>query len=233
MLIAFITGILGSFHCVGMCGPIAMMLPVADRNSVYARLLYNLGRSVSYAFVGVLIGILGWGVSITGYQQWLSIGIGTLLLIMGLMNFFSADTSGFYIPGLSKQIAILKKQLGKYIQYKTYTGNFILGLLNGLLPCGLVYIALAGALVQGNIINSGLYMFMFGLGTMPLMMLVLLSHKFLSPSIRTSFTKIIPVFTVFVACMIILRGLNLGIPYLSPKTGTASEIEAGKIECHK
>ena len=233
LTVAFITGLLGSFHCVGMCGPIAMMIPVSGRNHIVSKLLYNLGRSISYAIIGAIIGVMGWGISITGYQQWLSIGVGTLLLFMAMMNFFKADSSGFYIPGLSKQVSIIKKQIGKFIQYKSYLGNFILGSLNGLLPCGLVYLALAGALAQGSVIYSSLYMFIFGLGTIPLMIFVLIGTNFLSPKIRLQFTKVIPIFTVLIACLIILRGLNLDIPYLSPKAATVHEIKAGKLNCHK
>jgi sulfite exporter TauE/SafE len=233
LYLAFITGLLGSFHCVGMCGPIAMMLPSANRHAFTSRILYNLGRAITYACIGGLIGFLGWGVHIIGYQQWLSLLMGGVLLFLGIMNFFNSATAAFYIPGLSKYIGMLKRQLGVLIHYKTYSGNFLLGLLNGFLPCGLVYVALAGALAQGSVIESVLYMFVFGIGTFPLMLVLLIGNQLLSVNIRSYFVKLIPVFTVFVACIIIMRGLNLGIPYLSPSAEPEHKIKASVYRCHE
>ena len=227
LTVAFITGLLGSFHCVGMCGPIAMMIPVSGRNHIVSKLLYNLGRSISYAIIGAIIGVLGWGIIITGYQQWLSIGVGTLLLFMAMMNFFKADSSGFYIPGLSKQVSIIKKQIGKFIQYKSYLGNFILGNLNGLLPCGLVYLGIAGAIATGHYIKGAEFMFYFGIGTVPIMYAVAFFGQFITLKYRNQIRKAMPVVVTVMAIMLIVRGLNLGIPYLSP----AFEKESHEVTC--
>jgi sulfite exporter TauE/SafE len=231
--IAFITGLLGSFHCIGMCGPIALIVPVNGRNVLLSRMLYNIGRSISYAFIGGFIGFLGWGIAIVGYQQGLSVGVGVILLIIGMRSFFKGGTTNFHIPGWSKHIGGIKRQLGNYLQFKSFYGNLVLGMLNGFLPCGLVYVALAGALAQGSFVLGALYMFLFGLGTIPLMMVLLVSKQFLSEKLRFKLTKVIPVFTVFVACFIILRGLNVGIPYVSPKANQNHEIKNGAIHCHK
>ena len=231
--IAFITGLLGSFHCIGMCGPIALMVPMVGHHVILSRVLYNIGRCISYACIGGFIGFLGWGVAIVGYQQGLSIGVGVILLIIGMKSFFKGGTTNFHFPGWSKQIGGVKRQLGNYLQFKSFYGNLVLGMLNGFLPCGLVYVAMAGALAQGSLVFGALYMFLFGLGTIPLMMVLLVSKQFLSEKLRFKLTKVIPVFTVFVACFIILRGLNLGIPYVSPKANQNHEIKNGAIHCHK
>jgi sulfite exporter TauE/SafE len=233
LYIAFMTGLLGSFHCIGMCAPIAMMLSGGGINLLYARLLYNIGRSLTYAFIGSIVGVLGWGISLAGYQQWLSIAVGSILLVIGFMNFFKADFATLNTPFLTSKIGFLKKQIGKFIQYKTFSGNFVLGIINGFLPCGLVYVALVSAVSQGDVWFAASYMFVFGLGTIPLMMLVLMSSQLLRNTNRIKITKVIPVFTVLVACFIILRGLNLGIPYLSPKSSPVHAIKKGMIECHK
>lgn len=233
LYLALITGLLGSFHCIGMCAPIAMMLSGGGRNLLYARLLYNIGRSLTYAIIGAIIGVLGWGISMAGYQQWLSIALGSVLLVIGFMNFFKTDFAVFTTSIWASKISFLKKQIGKFMQYKSLSGNFILGMINGFLPCGLVYVALVSAVSQGDVWFAASYMFVFGLGTIPLMMLVLMSSQLLRNSNRIKITKIIPVFTVLVACLIILRGLNLGIPYLSPQSSASHAVKNGAIECHK
>lgn len=225
-------GLLGSFHCIGMCGPIALSLPVYGKSQIekiFLIVLYNIGRANAYAAFGLLFGFIGTRFSVFGYQQIFSIIVG--LLILFSVFFGRMFVMRFTIfQGL---IHKLKYNLAKLLQSEKQVYSYIfIGFLNGLLPCGLVYIAIASAMVLSNVFASATFMFMFGLGTFPLMMSLMIFGKFISISMRKKIQKLIPIFVVFTGCILILRGANLGIPYLSPK-GPVHSSELLQIKCHK
>ncbi|MBW8242017.1 sulfite exporter TauE/SafE family protein [Muricauda oceani] len=231
---ALVLGLLGSLHCLGMCGPIAFMLPLDQRNNVKktAQLsIYHFGRLLAYGIIGVLFGLLGKGLSLFGIQQKLSIGIGVLMIILVLMP-------GKYLNGhklLSPVYSIIgkvKSKLGSELKKKTPDTFLTIGFLNGFLPCGLVYMALLGAIAMGNPLEGGFYMMIFGLGTVPLMSLVVYSKGMFSTSIKSKIQKLIPVFVVMIGILFIIRGLGLGIPYVSPKPAPTNSVTA-TIECHQ
>jgi sulfite exporter TauE/SafE len=126
-------------------------------------------------------------------------------------------------------VGLLKQQFNKFLQEKSLVSAFLIGLINGVLPCGLVYIALAGAVGAGGWWKSMLYMFLFGVATMPLMFVLMIFKSKLSLSFRSLFQKAIPTFTVIIAVLLIIRGLNLGIPYFSPKVNTIQDKTT--VEC--
>ncbi len=225
-------GLLGSFHCIGMCGPIALSLPVYGKSQIekiFLIVLYNLGRATTYAAFGILFGYIGTRFSVFGYQQIFSVIVGLLILFSVFFGRIFVMRFTFFQGLLQK----LKYHLAKLLQSeKQVYSYFFIGFLNGLLPCGLVYIAIASAMVLGNVFASATFMFMFGLGTFPLMMSIMIFGKFISISIRKKIQKLIPVFVVFTGCMLILRGANLGIPYLSPQAPVNSS-ELMQIKCHK
>jgi len=231
---ALVLGLLGSLHCLGMCGPIAFMLPLDQANQVKktAQLsIYHFGRLLAYGIIGVLFGLLGKGLSLFGIQQKLSIGIGALMIVLVLIP-------GKYLNGhklLSPIYFIIgkvKSKLGAELKKKTPDTFLTIGFLNGFLPCGLVYMALLGALAMGNPLEGGLYMMIFGLGTVPLMSLVVYSKGMFSTSIKSKIQKLIPVFVVIIGILFIIRGLGLGIPYVSPKPAPTDSVTA-TIECHQ
>ncbi|MFI5221986.1 MAG: sulfite exporter TauE/SafE family protein [Bacteroidia bacterium] len=225
ILTAFLTGLFGSFHCAGMCGPIALALPStgnAVHEKIFSRLIYNVGRIFTYAFFGALFGALGTGLKLAGLQQSISIGAGIIIIISVLPS--GKFSSGFSLKFFSNNI------FGKLFQNKNLISMFAIGLLNGLLPCGFVYIALVGSLATQDIFQGSLFMFFFGLGTLPMMFSVSLIGQFLSIKIRSRINKFVPVFAVFIGCLFIIRGMNLGIPYLSPKI---SQNAAQVKECCK
>ncbi|WP_036382332.1 sulfite exporter TauE/SafE family protein [Muricauda sp. MAR_2010_75] len=231
---ALVLGLLGSLHCLGMCGPIAFMLPLDQNNGVKktAQLsIYHFGRLLAYGIIGVLFGLLGKGLSLFGIQQKLSIGIGVLMIVLVLIP-------GKYLNGhrlLSPIYSIIgkvKSKLGAELKKKTPDTFLTIGFLNGFLPCGLVYMALLGAIAMGNALEGGLYMMIFGLGTVPLMSLVVYSKGMLSTSIKSRIKKLIPVFVVIIGILFIVRGLGLGIPYVSPKSAPTNSVMA-TIECHQ
>lgn len=227
VLAALSIGFVGSLHCIGMCGPIALALPVYGQGTfkkVAGPLLYNTGRMVTYGLLGMLFGLVGKGFVIGGYQQLLSIVLGVLILVAMLLPAGIKSKLGMtkiIAPFISK----LKSLLGTFLKQRTAGSFFVIGLLNGLLPCGLVYLAIAGAIATGDIVNSGLFMVVFGLGTVPALLFIAVAKGMISVTVRNKITKAIPVFTVVMACLLILRGLDLGIPYLSP--------ELSKTDCTK
>lgn len=231
LLSALIFGLLGSFHCIGMCGPIAFMLPV-DRNNRVRRVsqifLYHFGRLLTYSIIGLLFGFLGKSFYLFGIQQYLSIAIGIIMIVIVLIPYKTFNKYNFSKP-LYKLISKVKSALGKELKKKTSDTFLTIGFLNGFLPCGLVYMSLFGALATGNTWQGSLYMFLFGLGTIPLMTTAIYFGNFLTGKVRSYITKAIPVIVVLMGMLFILRGLGLGIPYVSPLP--ASQEVNAEYEC--
>ena len=229
---ALIFGLLGSFHCVGMCGPIAFMLPV-DRSNSFKKisqiLIYHLGRLLAYALIGLCFGLVGKSLYIFGIQQQLSIAIGIVMIVIVIIPTKTFNKYNFSRP-IYKLISKVKSALGKALKKKTADTFLSIGFLNGFLPCGLVYMAVIGAMASGNAIQGSLYMFLFGLGTIPLMTTAIYLGKFLNTTLKQRIQKAIPVFVVVIGLLFVLRGLGLGIPYLSP--APVIEMATSAIECH-
>ncbi|MBU2974412.1 sulfite exporter TauE/SafE family protein [Zobellia sp. B3R18] len=232
ILSALILGLMGSLHCVGMCGPIAFMLPV-DRTNNFKKLgqifIYHFGRLMAYAIIGLVFGLVGKGLSIFGAQQKLSIAVGVLMILLVLIPYKTFNKYNLSKP-IYKVISKVKNQLGKELKKKSADTFLTIGFLNGFLPCGLVYMALFGAIAMGNTLQGGLYMMLFGLGTIPLMTTVIYFSGLLKGSVRQKVQKAIPVFVVVIGLLFILRGLGLGIPYVSPAPVT--QLASSAIECH-
>lgn len=217
---AFIFGLISSLHCIGMCGSIAMMLPL-DRNNptkkAFQILLYHAGRLTDYASIGFVFGLLGKGFFMVGIQQQLSIFIGVAMIFMVLVPEKRLSNYNFSKP-IFKILSKVKTKLGNQFRKKSPKAIFTIGLLNGFLPCGLVYVALFGAIAMQSVSYGILYMILFGLGTIPLMSSVLYLNTFLTLSIRNKIQKAIPYAGVCIGILFILRGLGLGIPYISPSS---------------
>lgn len=226
---AFLIGLLGSLHCVGMCGPIVLALPVYKKGHgkiLISRALYNAGRIVTYGLIGILIGLVGHGISLAGFQQKLSLLGGVFIILYAVISLSSNSKKMEF--GFESLRALIKKNLGKFIQKRTLFSSFLVGFTNGFLPCGLVYLAVGGALASGNLYNSILYMVFFGLGTSFSLFALGYFSNFFGLRLRISFNKWIPYIAFFIGILLIIRGLNLGIPYLSPEISPESEIEM----CH-
>ncbi|WP_188466725.1 sulfite exporter TauE/SafE family protein [Bizionia arctica] len=228
---ALLLGLLGSFHCVGMCGPIAFMLPVDRSNSVKKVVqifTYHFGRLLAYSLIGLIFGLVGKSLYIFGMQQQLSIAIGILMIVVVLIPTRTFNKYNFSKP-IYKLISKVKSALGQALKKKTADTFLTIGFLNGLLPCGLVYMAVFGSLATGSALQGSLYMFLFGLGTIPLMTSAIYLGKFLNANIKQRIQKAIPVFVVIIGLLFIIRGLGLGIPYLSPTP--VVEMVEGEIDC--
>ncbi|KAB1069112.1 sulfite exporter TauE/SafE family protein [Tamlana haliotis] len=229
---AFILGLLGSFHCVGMCGPIAFMLPVDRSNQakkVSQIFIYHFGRLLSYSIIGLIFGFIGKQFYLFGFQQQLSIVIGVLMILVVFIPkriFNKYNASKPIYRGISK----IKSALGKAIKRKSYDTFLTIGFLNGFLPCGLVYMAVFAAIASGNTASGSLYMAVFGLGTIPLMTTAIYFSQFLKGKTRQRIQNLIPAFIVIIGLLFIVRGLGLGIPYLSP--APVYDGITNEIDCH-
>jgi sulfite exporter TauE/SafE len=224
---AFLLGLVGSAHCAGMCGPLALALPHRGRGAgsfLAGRLLYNLGRIVTYAVMGAVFGTIGQGVALAGVQRWVSLGLGAAILI-GLC--VSPRFAGA-IP-VARGVSRLKAALGKLLQQRAMPAMLGIGMLNGLLPCGLVYAAGAAATATGNMVSGAQYMIAFGLGTLPMLLAISLLGTRLQLALRFKVQRLIPVTLAIVGLLLVLRGMELGIPYISPQL-SAQPGAAGR--CH-
>lgn len=239
ILAAISLGLLGSFHCIGMCGPIALALPVhrqAPSRKTISVLAYQSGRITTYSLLGILFGFIGQSFALFGFQQALSLVLGSLILLALVIpqRFVNAFSPARYLYAL---FARLKQKMSLLFQKRSITSFFGIGLLNGLLPCGLVYAAIAGAIATGSIYKGMLFMAFFGLGTLPLMFSLSYTSHLLNVKTRHLIHKAVPFFTGVMAVLLILRGLNLGIDYISPKLQTDQQETTAKQAtlkcCHK
>ena len=216
--LGFLVGLFGSLHCLGMCGPLALAVPHSKEGRLIAVIedvLYNSGRILTYIILGAIVGAFGSSLKLAGYQSGLSLILGIILVIFLLVP--AKIKSRFFSSMFAKSVNSKFKYLfNKAMQSNSKLGLFILGLLNGLLPCGFVYVALASSSILATPVKSGLYMFFFGLGTFPVMFTVFMLRKLIKFNFRQKLLKLAPIGVAFIAVLLILRGLSLGIPYISP-----------------
>lgn len=214
---AFILGLIGSLHCAGMCGPLALALPATGKTRISftaGRLAYNLGRITTYCLLGALFGLVGTTFALAGFQRWASIGAG-LLILTGLL------ASGRFAVSapLNRIIGSVRVKVAALLYRRTLSSVYFLGMLNGFLPCGLVYVACAAAVSAGNFFSGVEQMLVFGMGTVPMMLGIGLAGRMVHLGFRLRLQKLIPACIAIVAVLLILRGMALGIPYVSPVLG--------------
>ena len=215
---AVILGLISSLHCIGMCGPIAMMLPFSRNNpqkKALQLLAYHSGRITSYALIGLLFGCIGRGLYLSGFQQNLSIFSGIAIIMITVLPEKTFAKYNFSRP-VFKVVHAIRTTLGSQFKKQTFPAIFSIGILNGLLPCGMVYAALFGALAMQDVAFGGLYMALFGIGTIPLMSCVAYIQQFITLPVRNKIQKVIPYVVTIVGVLFVLRGLGLAIPYVSP-----------------
>jgi len=210
-LSAWVVGFLGSFHCAGMCGPIALALPV-DRTSpskmFFGRLLYNAGRISTYAMLGLMAGLVGHSLALAGFQKALSISSGLLILLSATVS-LAYTRINFLNQWLSRFTGLIKRRFKKLFNKKSPLTLFLIGSVNGLLPCGFVYLALAAAVSSGNILSSISYMTLFGLGTLPMMLFLSMAGNFFGLRFNRFVIKATPYIAIAVAFLLISRGMQM------------------------
>lgn len=208
---AVVLGLMGSLHCLAMCGPLVMTLNAKNSQSFSDKLFYNGGRVFTYSVLGLVAGAFGSGIKWAAGQQFLSVFTG-MLLLAGLIIGWAGSrwTTGY----LSRILANVKIRLVKMLNHQHH-GQWWFGVYNGLLPCGLTYVALTAAIAAGSIPESVLYMVLFGIGTSPMMWLIVSGfQRFKGRWLKGN--RMVTGFAWFLAILLILRGLGLGVPYLSP-----------------
>lgn len=217
---ALAIGLIGSFHCIGMCGPIAVALPLGNHSfgdRALGGLLYNLGRTITYAMMGAIFGLLGKGIEMAGFQQWASILMGVVMIMSVFFPYifksqFNTESLGH--GNTRRLVNQLKAMFSNHAKHNL----LLIGLLNGLLPCGLVYVAIAGAINTNNVVAGVFFMIAFGLGTIPLLLSVSQLGNIIGHAMKRKLARVVPVFIVLLGIIFILRGMSLGIPYISPKS---------------
>ncbi len=215
-LLAIWMGFLGSWHCGLMCGPLVLSLPVAGekpKSQIWPHVQYQIARILTYGLFGLIVGGLGQVIGdFTGHGQ-ISLTLGILLIAMALLYFFSSP-----FRQLSSTVNLSNSKLFKFFgrYYGSSVWPFMAGIMNGLLPCGMVYLALATALNANYAVESAIFMMLFGLGTLPLLMAVALGGVYLKKYISFDARKMIPYFALFIGLLLVFRSLHLGIPFISP-----------------
>jgi sulfite exporter TauE/SafE len=225
---ALLIGFAGSLHCAGMCGPLVLAMPAAAGKTVghiLGKLTYNAGRITTYALLGLLFGTFGQMLGLAGFQRWVSIAAGAAILLSLLALPLRNAT-----VLIAKPVNALKLGLGKLLKARSLPAQFGFGVLNGFLPCGLVYVACAAAAATGNAFGGARYMALFGLGTVPMMLGLGLAGRMLHRQFHFRLQKLVPVSLGVMAALLILRGLGLGIPYLSPQMDSSNPADAAC--CH-
>lgn len=225
----FIYGFLGSMHCVGMCGPLALALPLPTRSvaqKASGAVLYNVGRASTYGLLGLIFGLLGAGLKLSGIQQWVSIACGAIMILSVILP------GVIKLPKSSNKVSTsiystLKRKIGDSLNRKKLSNLLVIGVLNGFLPCGLVYVAITRAVTSDTINDSVLFMVAFGFGTLPLMFAVAYFANIIKSRFLHQLRKTIPMFIIILGVLFILRGMNLGIPYVSPEF----EEETQEVKC--
>jgi hypothetical protein len=232
LITAFLLGLAGSFHCVGMCGPIALSLPLGGNSilqKIWGSMLWSAGRIVTYSLIGALFGLIGEGFKFIGYQQVISVTMGILMILSVLLpsllkNYSLGQSSPLFRP--------IRNGMRQLFQGKNLMALFLIGIFNGLLPCGLVYLAVAGAIGTADLLKGIAYMALFGLGTLPMLLAISMFGNIVSQALRKKISKVVPVIVILIGIIFILRGLTLGIPFLSPpkeKLTPARKIELKEV----
>ena len=231
---AIVLGFTGSFHCVGMCGPIALAVPIKSQNDVSRWLSigkYLVGKTFTYVILGMMFGLFGRQIIMVGFQQTLSIILGILLLI--IVTIMITKNQIYHTSFLLQKIGNkLIPIISTVLQNRNSATPFLLGMLNGLLPCGLVYLGLLGAVSTGTALSGGIFMFGFGIGTIPVMFSFLALAKKFSLSFREKIKKASPYFIAMIGLVLILRGMHLNIPFVSPDLTTMQGSDAEVQSCH-
>ena len=229
--IGFLMGLIGSVHCIGMCGPLVMALPISQQTNFQkwqSILLYHAGKISSYTILGILLGLFGSQLPVYGVQENLSIVMGSIMLLYVVYVFVIKPKFISSFLQFNLLYTYIVKKMGQLFKRKNRAVFYLIGILNGLLPCGMIYVALTSALATQNILQGGLIMTFFGIGTMPALIMVAIGGQYFGINIRKKIQNLLPIFIFTVGVLLILRGMNLGIPFISPHLG----IGVDKISCH-
>ncbi|MBS1487219.1 MAG: sulfite exporter TauE/SafE family protein [Bacteroidetes bacterium] len=209
---ALIIGLAGSFHCIGMCSPLAMAVTHHSSQVVQHRLLYHSGRIVTYGFLGALITSVGFALPLARYQNLLSLSLGVLLIVVGLAN-FSHIKIKFFSSWISQFTLMLKNIFSAFLQKKNDGSVFLLGIINGLLPCGLTLLALTYCVIMPTPAEGFLFMVLFGAGTLPALLGFTSAFRWVSERFRFHPLRMVKIFVVLSGCLLIARVFIVHLPH--------------------
>ena len=219
---AFALGLIGSLHCAVMCGPLMLAVTSITKSGASftsSRLVYHAGRIATYAAIGAMFGAIGRTAALVGLQRWISLFAGIAILAGLLLS----SRFALKFP-VVKLVTKLKAAFARMLRQRGLGAQFLMGAINGLLPCGLVYVAAAGAATTLSPSLGALHMAAFGAGTLPMLLGVsALGSKLRIINLHAQ--KLIPASVALLALLLVLRSLGLGIPYLSPNLATG-------MSCH-
>jgi len=198
-----------------MCGPLALAVQsskkVQGSAAFFSSLQYNTGRTIGYVSLGLLFGILGSAASFGGVQRGVSILLGVVMVLFFLFS-INPDHLISKVPAINRFYTSISQKLIGLLRKSEKVPSLYLGTINGFLPCGLVYIAIAGAISLSNIWGSIGFMLFFGLGTFPAMIGVTLGHQAVSQKLRMSLKRLYPIITLVMGAYLIYRGLMSKLP---------------------
>lgn len=189
----FMTGLLTSIHCISMCGSINLVATVNNDNkrSIKRPLLYNIGRIISYTIIGGLVGLVGKIISFNNIVNGIIIILASMVMLLMSLTMLNVIKVKF-----------------KFIKYKVSNRNpFIIGLLNGLMPCGPLQAMQIYALSTGSVLKGTLSMLLFGLGTVPLMLVTGVIFSSLKGKTKILINKIASVLILILSIVMFNRGL--------------------------
>lgn len=211
---AFLLGFAGSLHCVIMCGPLLILIGANQNFSILSQLFYHISRILCYGLLGILVAIIGKGFQLSFGHQFLAVLMGTLLCLVGIQRLFAHSFFEFRLKGLDQ----ISTSLTRLFFKPTIAHVGLRGFLNGFLPCGLVYVALSGAFLTHSPFEGFLFMLAFGMGTTPILFSLLFFKPFYEKFVQLQLAKIIPLIIILFGALLIIRGLGIDIPFLSPGT---------------
>ncbi len=224
LIAGFTLGAAGSLHCIGMCGPLSLVLPTHHLSSLgkfFSLLLYQFGRIITYSLLGLVFGLAGRSIYLAGFQHWFSITTGSIILLLAMIYFLQKKSIHFIF--FERFYSSVRQLISTILKHNNGYGSFLLlGMANGLLPCGMVYVALAATLSFNQVDEGIAFMAMFGAGTLPAMLVFSYVAQLVKPTTRKLFRNSVPVLITLTGILLILRGLNLGIEFISPQLPKAA-----------
>lgn len=209
---ALILGFTGSFHCIGMCSPLALAVTSMKGHVLLNRFLYNAGRILVYGFFGAAISTAGTLLPISGFQNLLSVVLGVILLVIGITG-ISGVSIPFLTDFLQRFSSFLKLRFSMLLKRKSYTTTFILGSLNGILPCGLTFIALSYCLTLDGPLDGFAFMLLFGAGTLPVMFGLTAVISLIVTKFHLNMRRVTTAVLILSGCLLIARVFVMSVSH--------------------
>ncbi len=213
--LAFGLGFAGSLHCLGMCGPLVLGVASNIRSGIVNRwihgLLYHFSRVLTYGFMGIMFGLLGKVLAISGFQKTITITSGIFLVVLFLFT-IDLETLIFKSKKYQRVFRKFQQHLTRTFSSLAQRHPFVLGILNAILPCGLVYLALMGSLTTGSALTGMAFMVAFGLGTLPMMLSIHFGVSMIKWRPQGQYKKIFPLLHLVLGIFLIYRGWVVDMP---------------------